>query len=270
MSSKRSKKKNASKQPSMLPTIELEVASIEVPVKHRAIREKKMSGLMDSIGVIGLQTPISVRKTEDGYELVAGGHRLEAVKRMGGRKIAARILERQTCKLWASSENLHRAELTKLERAEELKRYARARERQVGRNAQPQKRGGTQPADRGHSALARECNIDRRQVRESLAHADISERAKRLLRKNGLDNTATVLTAVAKIESEEEQVAYVKKLRSPPTKQSDPTVSLQGFTGLWSRWERLKFRRRFEGASNSVKQRFIDRLKTTTEEDSNW
>jgi ParB-like chromosome segregation protein Spo0J len=101
------KRIKASQRSSELPAVELDVKSIAVPTEHRAIREKKMPGLIDSIAAIGLQNPISVRKVPDGYELVAGGHRLEAVKRSGRAKIMARILGARTSKIWAISENLH-------------------------------------------------------------------------------------------------------------------------------------------------------------------
>ena len=52
----------ATQQPSVPRAVELDVESIEVPTKHRSIREKKMPGLIDSINAIGLQNPISVRE----------------------------------------------------------------------------------------------------------------------------------------------------------------------------------------------------------------
>jgi ParB family transcriptional regulator, chromosome partitioning protein len=102
----------------------------------RRIRNDKVQALVESIREIGLQSPISLRAVpcKDGvptphcyqghtYHLVAGEHRLQACKVLGWKEIPALILEgdEAICRLWEIDENLVRAELTEMERAEHLR-----------------------------------------------------------------------------------------------------------------------------------------------------
>ena len=118
---------------------ELRVKSLrpdQIRVGHRvrALNPERLEGLMNSISTIGLRSPITVRVVSrmavDGVEgedvpvLVAGFHRLEAVKKLGIEWIDC-LVERGTeldGELWEIDENLCRAELTALERAEHLER----------------------------------------------------------------------------------------------------------------------------------------------------
>ena len=54
--------------------------------RHRG--EEALSALTDSIARIGLLQPIRVRPVGDGYEVVAGSHRLQACDLLGHREIA--------------------------------------------------------------------------------------------------------------------------------------------------------------------------------------
>lgn len=97
--------------------------------RRRALREKTVAQLMDSIGKIGLLTPISVdtgvsEANGVSFMLVTGGHRLEAARRLGWAEIEATVVQMTAGQreLWEIDENLCRAELTELERGEHLAR----------------------------------------------------------------------------------------------------------------------------------------------------
>jgi ParB/Sulfiredoxin domain len=101
------------------------VADIRVLGKHRPLVKKKVRMLADSIKAIGLNTPPTVRPSKKGPILVTGQHRLEAAKSLGWKEIECFVMrgdkiERQ---LWRIAENLHRAGLTKLQRAEYFKEW---------------------------------------------------------------------------------------------------------------------------------------------------
>ena len=102
------------------------IADIEVGERKRAINSRKVSALVQSIEAIGLQTPITVYDLpEDGkFALIAGLHRLEAVKQLGHDAVAAFIMQASTAdrEIWEIDENLIRAELTEIERSQHLKR----------------------------------------------------------------------------------------------------------------------------------------------------
>jgi len=107
------------------------VNDIQVGKRLRSLREAAVTGLVESIGEIGLQVPISVATgvekragNSDGvsFHLVAGNHRLAACKRLGWEEIEADIVQMDADErlLWEIDENLCRADLTELERGEHL------------------------------------------------------------------------------------------------------------------------------------------------------
>jgi len=71
--------------------------------------------------------------------LVAGAHRLEAVRKLGWEQLPAVFIEADAVDVrrWEIAENLHRAELTVLERAEHVREWVRlTEEKQAGQSAQ--------------------------------------------------------------------------------------------------------------------------------------
>jgi len=100
---------------------------IDTQDRLRQIDAARVEVLMDSIlarrdlnaGATGLDTPITVRPMNQGYKLVAGGHRLEAIRRLGDTEISAfvRSMTDNEARLAEIDENLARVELTMLDRA---------------------------------------------------------------------------------------------------------------------------------------------------------
>src|ERR1700731_3336894 len=95
---------------------------IVIGSRRRSLNANAVSTLKESIAKIGLKMPISVRfiSEEEGFALVAGMHRLQACIELGISNIEARE-ETGTeldARMWEIAENLHRAELTVLERSE--------------------------------------------------------------------------------------------------------------------------------------------------------
>ena len=104
--------------------VELNVNEIIVKNRKRQTDEEKVTEIMESIKEIGLLNPVSVNKTPEGYILVAGLHRLTAYKRLGYNRIQAIVVDMDDAhsELAEIDENLVRAELHYLDRAEMLKR----------------------------------------------------------------------------------------------------------------------------------------------------
>src|SRR5262245_40031908 len=96
------------------------IASIIVGPRLRLLNEDSVNALSDSMSAVGLKTPIAVRRVNDGWALVVGLHRLKAAQRLGWLEISAVIMagDETDARVWEISENLHRAELTALERAD--------------------------------------------------------------------------------------------------------------------------------------------------------
>ena len=102
----------------------IKLADIAVPHRMRAIDDKRINALAESMDAIGLRHPVSVREEASNLFLVAGLHRLKAAEALGWGDIPAEIvsLDNIDCELWEIDENLIRAELTPAERSTHLKR----------------------------------------------------------------------------------------------------------------------------------------------------
>jgi hypothetical protein len=106
---------------------------IQIRGRARALNKERVEALIESIEAIGLRSPITVRiipqvasdGAEDGGDpiLVTGLHCLEAVKSLEIERIDCLIEpgSELDAQLWEIDENLRRAELTELERAEHLR-----------------------------------------------------------------------------------------------------------------------------------------------------
>jgi hypothetical protein len=103
------------------------IDEITIGQRHRALDADKVEGLAESIDAIGLQQPISVYvDAENATHLVAGLHRLEAVKKLGWEMVEASFVKLSPTRreMWEIAENLFRVDLSKEQRDEHLKRYA--------------------------------------------------------------------------------------------------------------------------------------------------
>jgi ParB/RepB/Spo0J family partition protein len=112
---------------------ELEISSIKINPRRRAVREKAVADLALSIEKIGLRMPITVRTTKDHkIVLVAGAHRIAAFKKLGRDKIDCYVLDEnepeEKARLWEIAENLHQAELTALEKSEHIAEWVKLTE----------------------------------------------------------------------------------------------------------------------------------------------
>lgn len=106
-----------------MPIRRILIENIRYKRRLREVNNERVLALANSIDAIGLQVPVTVYKEEDGeYVLVAGLHRLKAAQRLGWDYVSAEItsLDELDRKLWGIDENLCRAELTALERAQHL------------------------------------------------------------------------------------------------------------------------------------------------------
>jgi len=111
--------------------------------RMRPLNAERIADLERSIAAIGLQTPITIRYVEGRPTLIAGAHRLQAVKNLGWSAIAVREFDgdEREARMWEIAENLHRAELTVLEHDEQLAEWIRLAE-EVSVQVDPKPQGG--------------------------------------------------------------------------------------------------------------------------------
>jgi ParB-like chromosome segregation protein Spo0J len=173
-------------------------------------QRKHSADLMSSMSALGLQTPVTVRKAEDGtFTLLVGHHRYEAARRMGWSELPVIIhdADEHNARLWQLAENLHRKELTVLERSEQIKQWIELAgiDGQVVSKSGPGRPEGlvaraARALPQGRSAAAREKN-----VRRALLIERIDAQAKEMLRKAGLDDNQQALLEVARQPTAESQ-----------------------------------------------------------------
>lgn len=202
-------------EPRRIEIINLEF--IKIGPRHREIREEQVSSLVQSIAKIGLKTPITVRQAtpDDDVILVAGAHRLEACKRLFMDEIEAFVIENddeEAARMWEIAENLHRAELTALERSEHVSEWIQLAEKKslaVLGQLDPKPQGGR--PEGGIRKAARELNLERKDAERAVKVASLSDEAKEAAKKSGLDdNRSALLDAAAK--SEEEQAERIREI----------------------------------------------------------
>ena len=161
-------------------------------------------------------------ETENGVPvLVYGRHRVEALRRLGLRGTEFVFIQPGDvdAELAEISENLHRAELTVLQRDEQIARWIeltnpfrwpnpRDPERSVSRQVDAKSVGRPEGGTR---AASRELGISEPDARRALKVASLSPEAKTAAVEAGLDNNRTALLDAAKEPSPERQVAALEK-----------------------------------------------------------
>jgi ParB family chromosome partitioning protein len=203
------------------PTNIVQIRISEIAVgKTRSTNDEGVKNLAESLSEIGQQVPISVRHREDGrgFELVAGCHRLRAAELLGWDVIDATVMhgDQTDARLWQISENLHRADLTQLERAEQTAEWVRLVEQRrmfsgqvVHKSQRGRPEGGIAKAARelpvpGNTDAARRKSIER-----SSRIGALSDEVKEAAKAAKIDDNQTALLAVANEPTIEAQLKKI-------------------------------------------------------------
>lgn len=222
---------------------------IKIGPRHRELREEQVSSLMQSISKIGLRTPITVRQAlaDDDLYLVAGAHRLEACRRLKIDEIEAFVVEdddEDAARMWEIAENLHRAELTALERDEHVSEWIRIAEKKAEdklSQAATVSKGGRGNKE-GVRAAARELNIDKDDAHRAVKVAGLTAEAKYVAKEQGLDDNRTALLDAAREKNPDRQVdrlreiAREKEMRKKLRDQLTPEHG-RGYSKLLNAWD---------------------------------
>ena len=188
----------------------LAIDALKILPNRRPADPAKVRLIAASMAVIGQLYPIIVREVKKKFYVTAGLHRVEAAKSLGWQHIWCTYTmggaDDVEVRMILISENLHRADLRVLDRAEyidEWRRLVRQRAKE-GQIASPvmsggMPSGGTQPSEAGIKKTARALGLTPREVRRARAIATMSPDAKGEARQLRLDNSQHVLLAVAKL-----------------------------------------------------------------------
>ena len=190
----------------------ISLADIIIAGNRRAVSVGAVERLAESIDKVGLKHPISIRFIErfvdpvDGeiqgaYVLVAGRHRLEAHRRLGLTSIDCRIEEgdEDTARMWEIAENLHRAELTKLEHDIQVAEWIRLANKVSGQ-VDPKPQGGR--PEGGIARATRELGLESSEAKRAVRVDSLTPEAKEAARDVGLDDNRSALLQAAKVEPE--------------------------------------------------------------------
>jgi ParB-like chromosome segregation protein Spo0J len=206
------------------------VDGVTIGDRRREADTGKVSVLAESMGALGLQQPITVRVVpdENGVNdvlLVTGLHRLKAAEKLGWDQIDALEVDLDDidCQLWEIAENLHRAELTALQRSEQIAEWSRLMAAKQEKAAQlAQVSGETHKGGRGNkggvSEASRQLGIDRDKVRRAVNIATkLTPEAKALAVEYGMADNQSALERIARAgkdaESQREEVERIEDER---------------------------------------------------------
>jgi ParB family transcriptional regulator, chromosome partitioning protein len=207
---------------------------LDFPKNARPTHAKKVGALVKSIRLLGLQYPPTVIERGSRYMLVSGRHRVEAMRVIGKDQIPVRVVDFDDieARLWAISENLHRNELSALQRSEQIAEYAKlTKERQatadvavVSAQVAPKPQGGR--PESGDRLVARELNISRREIERSQTIASLPPEVKAKAADLGLDDNQSALLQAAREPTREAQVSTLERRadRAPERARPEPSA----------------------------------------------
>ena len=94
---------------------------IHVPQNVRALDDAHVQALAGSIALQGMLVPVVVREDGDGYELVAGFHRIAAAKSLGLTQVPVVIRDAHSEQADRAIENITRLQLNPYEEAKAVR-----------------------------------------------------------------------------------------------------------------------------------------------------
>ena len=218
----------------------IKIDDIAEGTRLRAVDSKEVGRLVSSFADVGLQIPIRVQRADtiSGSELsrrgrdaagskpwvlVSGGHRLEAARQAGHKKVPCIISGGTEAdrELGEITENLFRKELTVLERSDQTVRYLNLTNRgEVLTQTVPKPRGGRPRS--AVRAAAEALGFNRGVISRAIKIASISKEARAAINEANLDDHQAKLLKIAAEPTPSKQVAKVRELatrRTPRHKQ---------------------------------------------------
>lgn len=238
---------------------------IGIPGGRRQVSQDAVASIAQSMKTIGLRTPITVRQINDSgdVELITGGHRLAAAKSLNWDRIDCLVsdCDQVEAELWEISENLHRSDLTALERSEQISRWV-----ELAKLRKPSAVMGGKGVRGGARQVARELGVDEKTVRIAGKVASLTDDAKDAARETGLNKNQAALLAATKVDPEK-QADVIRleheKRSSPPSNfpQDDAERSIK--------WRRA-FEKNWNSAPSSADREWARQFIDAPIMDSNW
>jgi ParB/RepB/Spo0J family partition protein len=217
-------------------------------IEARPVDRKAVEALAESMNRLGLLNPITVYPTtyasrgkadNPGWGIAAGHHRFEAAKMLGWEEIDAFVVEAAseitTRRLIEISENLHRAELTALERDKLVAEWV---ELTGGVSSQLDTKLGR--PESGARKAARDLGLEKMDVHRALKVASLSPEAQDAAREIGLDDNRAALLEARKQPTPEAQVESLRRraeVKLAPLVMDDFAIIQKQKAALIKAWE---------------------------------
>jgi ParB family transcriptional regulator, chromosome partitioning protein len=218
----------------------IKIDDIAEGTRLRAVDRKEVGRLVHSFADVGLQVPIRVQRADTisgskpsqrgrdpvgsrPWVLVSGGHRLEAARQAGHKKVPCIISGGTEAdrELGEITENLFRKELTVLELSDQTVRYLNLTNRgEVLAQNVPKPRGGRPRS--AVRAAAEALGFNRGVISRAIKIASISKEARAAIIKANLDDHQAKLLKIAAEPTPAHQLAKVAELagqKAPSRKQ---------------------------------------------------
>lgn len=193
----------------------VDIDAVQVGARRRGIDRANVDRLKESIKALGLQEPIHVWSPDtETVQLVAGLHRLRAMEELGETEIPCVFvtLDERKRRMWELAENLHRGELTALQRDEHIAEWialVESDQREVFSQLGKKPSGGR--PEGGVNAAAQELGIAKNAAYRATKVAALSDEAKDAAREEGLDDNQSALLEAA-AEDAENQAEKIREL----------------------------------------------------------
>jgi ParB family transcriptional regulator, chromosome partitioning protein len=184
--------------------VHISIAKIETPNGGRDLEDDRVTDLVASMQRIGMLNPIGIRIVDGNPRLVYGRHRLAAAQSIGWVNIECHVLEGddRRARMAEIAENLHRVELSELERSEQITEWiklaAEEAEDKPAQVAQVSPATGGRGQKGGLSEAAREIGLTREAARRAQTIAGLPAEAKAAAQDLRLADNQSALLEAAK------------------------------------------------------------------------
>lgn len=252
---------------------------IDASDRLRAVDEGYVGLLAENIAETErLRQPLEVRKVGDRFRLIAGGHRLGAVQRLGWISVPCFVYEATAdeARLAEIDENIVRHDLNPLDRA-----IFFAERKKVYERLYPEARHGGDRKSSGHDGhligfhrdTAEKSGISQRTIRRAVFIAQsLSEEVRGRIKGTSIAKRQSELEALCKLPPEEQAAVVDMLLAEEPqaTSVSDAARRMKGgrtapksdvdeqFEALMAKWNRT---------SNAARRQFLLQIKDSGELD---
>lgn len=229
-------------------TKHLPIVSIVSTPGLRSLKDDAVASLAESMARVGQIVPITVNLDYRAanpdevmpagatkYYVISGRHRVAAAAKLGWTTIECFVdydADEVQAELWEIAENLHRAELTALERSEQIARWVVLTDQNVLSQVATKHCVGR--PEGGVRAAARELGVDKDDAHRAVKVASLSDDAKQAAKEVGLDDNRSALLQAARAEPER-QAAVIRDIAEARSSGIDRDLKIEAARNVASR-----------------------------------